>query len=1014
MILTMVACAGREPRAGTRAFDELIAIQLANRPIVPRLVGGFAYAPPAVPTRGASPAASVNLRLATVQLEKRLTQTRTAQTLAEYSAGALLTGQTTAAIETLNEARRAAPQSARILSDLAAAYLVRSSQSVTRPSQDQVQALELASLAIGREPSLGEAWFNRALSMEGIFPPAAVAAAWTDFLRVDGSTAWATEARERMPRPGPTLPLDFLSVPLADLPMLAARDTQQARELVLERLGPQWATASLEGRTRDAFAALERAEIIAEALVARTRDPLTARIVANMRSAQAGAQTAHDLLDFARGRQQYRSEQWRQAEDTFSRLHRRLPADNPLRCWTGLQLVTIAIDERKIPRARARLRAPEQQARRSGYRAAQGRALWLRGLIEHQSSQIDAALEDYRQAAAIFADIGERENELAVYNAGADNLRLRGERRQSWDYVLLVLGRSGDLTSALRRYLAFYNASLFAADEGWLHAALTFQDAAIRAAESAPSPGPRIEALTMKARLHLMIGDRGAADTDLSRAQTLLGDTGHDEYSARTIDAVLGEANATSYPALAEPALTRALSFFERAEPAQTVRLHLLRGRARLALGNPDGAEQDFWRGIGQVEHRRLGITNVQLRMAFLDDAADLFTEMAVLQIKVRDNPELAFDVTEQGRARALADTTGAPLLPLPEVQRTLPESVAVVEYKVLDDAVAVWTLTRTDVRFTLLPHRPENLVRLVNRYRASIDEVDQDAAHWNGRLLYDMLIAPIEDGIRGHHTVAIIPDGVLTRLPFGALIGPDGRYLIRRFALIAMPSATAFVAAGRRAASLTERPRTALLVGNPDIDRTRFPHLPPLPGAQAEVESLGRVYPYAVTLVASAATPSAFLRALPQADVVHFAGHAVENRDDPSLSALMLAPSADNPGGTLRARDIRHRLPTRTQLVVLAACDTADGPVSRGEGIHSLARPFLEAGVPNVVASLWTVDDSMAGALFEAVHTRIAAGVAPAEALRSAQLEALGKGGLRATPKAWAGFVILGAAGRE
>ena len=51
--------------------------------------------------------------------------------------------------------------------------------------------------------------------------------------------------------------------------------------------------------------------------------------------------------------------------------------------------------------------------------------------------------------------------------------------------------------------------------------------------------------------------------------------------------------------------------------------------------------------------------------------------------------------------------------------------------------------------------------------------------------------------------------------------------------------------------------------------------------------------------------------------------------------------------------------LPLRgLRLAVLAACGSADGPVALGGASLSLARPFLSAGVPNVVASLWPVSD--------------------------------------------------------
>ena len=94
-----------------------------------------------------------------------------------------------------------------------------------------------------------------------------------------------------------------------------------------------------------------------------------------------------------------------------------------------------------------------------------------------------------------------------------------------------------------------------------------------------------------------------------------------------------------------------------------------------------------------------------------------------------------------------------------------------------------------------------------------------------------------------------------------------------------------------------------------------------------------------------------------------------------------------------------------RTRLVVLAACTTAGGAIRRGEGILSLARPFLAAGVPSVVATLWDIDDHASVAFFADFHARLAAGGQPARALRAAQLSAIAT----TLPSVWAAPILVG-----
>jgi CHAT domain-containing protein len=93
--------------------------------------------------------------------------------------------------------------------------------------------------------------------------------------------------------------------------------------------------------------------------------------------------------------------------------------------------------------------------------------------------------------------------------------------------------------------------------------------------------------------------------------------------------------------------------------------------------------------------------------------------------------------------------------------------------------------------------------------------------------------------------------------------------------------------------------------------------------------------------LTGQLATKERFVQAAPGADVVHFGGHALANPDYPSLSRLVFADKA-GVEQSLFAHEISRMKFQRTRVVVLAACSTAAGAVSRGEGVVSVARPFL------------------------------------------------------------------------
>jgi CHAT domain-containing protein len=98
-------------------------------------------------------------------------------------------------------------------------------------------------------------------------------------------------------------------------------------------------------------------------------------------------------------------------------------------------------------------------------------------------------------------------------------------------------------------------------------------------------------------------------------------------------------------------------------------------------------------------------------------------------------------------------------------------------------------------------------------------------------------------------------------------------------------------------------------------------------------------------------------------------------------------------------------------RLVVLSACQTGMERYYNGEGMISLARPFIAAGAPLVVASLWPVDsDATADLMINFHRYRKVNKLSTAEALRRAQLDMLGPlGGRNRHPYFWAGFVVVG-----
>lgn len=108
-------------------------------------------------------------------------------------------------------------------------------------------------------------------------------------------------------------------------------------------------------------------------------------------------------------------------------------------------------------------------------------------------------------------------------------------------------------------------------------------------------------------------------------------------------------------------------------------------------------------------------------------------------------------------------------------------------------------------------------------------------------------------------------------------------------------------------------------------------------------------------------------------------------------LSGLVFAGAnrPETPGrGILTAEAVLGADLSGMELAVLSACETGLGDVAGGEGVLGLQRAFHVAGCRNVLASLWKVDDDATAVLMGLFYRNLlVAGMAPAEALRQAQL---------------------------
>jgi len=332
----------------------------------------------------------------------------------------------------------------------------------------------------------------------------------------------------------------------------------------------------------------------------------------------------------------------------------------------------------------------------------------------------------------------------------------------------------------------------------------------------------------------------------------------------------------------------------------------------------------------------------------------------------------------------------------LQDVQGLLPENTTLLEYLVTPSETVLWVIDAQRTEVIRIPVARKDLVAQVRAFRRSIAEMAPlDVVKDRGRALYDRLLAPARAHLRGDRLL-VVPHDTLHYLPFAALRTPEGRWIIEDYAVATLPSASVlkYLQAKGQGANAG-----ALAVGNPDLG----PALT-LRYAEREARAVGAHYPGATVLVRQAATEPKVKALSGSAGVLHFATHAEMNQKDPLASALLLVPEAPD-DGHLEVRKI-FGLDLHARLVVLSACETGLGPLSKGDELVGLQRAFLYAGTPAVVTTLWKVDDRASYRLMEAFYDDLATR-GPAEALRQAQRATMAE---FPHPFAWAAFGLTGA----
>lgn len=924
--------------------DALVEAMGSRRAFEPRLRGGFRHGPLAPPIRGtADPLrASAALLAAAAAIERDATEPTRASRQATAAADLLL-GRVDSAITRLESVVADAPDDAAVQSDLAAAYLVRAATQ-GRP-QDLPRALEAATLAVEWEPASPESLYNHALALTSLNLRGAARTAWERYLALAPAEAgWDTAAREYLAALPPR--------PLLDL----ARHRARLDGALSARLEPETLALvreSVEASRLDFEARLGRvtAEDAATlALLGRAFQSATGDATVSRVAEQVGSEARTVALhrDYAEARRLYAADALDSAEPLFARLAAGFRAHrSPLAGWCELHIAIVAFQRGAAASALERLTALQARLADGAEPLLLGRVEWMLGILTYSAGRFDEAQRHYESAASRFERAGDGAHASFMESSVGEVLARLGRRDLGWVHRIRAFRQIGAFPDARRRANVLVVGGDWALDGGWPHAAeLIHQEALALAADAGPAD---------RATCHLSLARSAAGahpervDVHLDEARGLIEGIADAPIQNRMAGELLRITAETAPLDRTDAAgLDPAIDWLRRrGATGRLAPLLLRRGRLR-ASSDVAGAEQDLREVVALA--RQASATSEDLRISHARLALDAYD---ALLARTAHGGADALDTLAlaEGRWEAADGRRTAPLdrTALAALLERVPSGVAIVGYVSTDTDLWRWTLRTGDVQVSRAPVSRAALSQLVTR---SVDAWQRDAPEpaVDARL-HDALFAGSDEALAGARRVYVIPSGAIARAPLALLAAPGSPALGERFELALMPSiafAAEAAARPRHQASSTVAFALGFASGAGD--------LPPLPSAEAEAQDVAHILG-GRAVVGPRAGRAAFGAGLAGAAVVHFAGHAVSNDDRPSLSSLILAGT----GGRdehLTAAEIRTLPVGSARLVFLAACSAGRSDADHGEGLLTLARPFLAAGAESVIAPLWNVTD--------------------------------------------------------
>jgi CHAT domain-containing protein/Tfp pilus assembly protein PilF len=977
------------------------------------------------------------------------------------------------AIEQFKKALQTKPDDAELHTDMGAALLERGkldklNRAEGKSAEDFAESLEHLNRAIELNPSQLEAIFNRALCHKHMGLTEEALADWRMYLEKDPNSSWANEARDdlkqieseksqknKVSQDKGQLLRDFLNAYRTNDEETAWQIISLNRDvnggLAENALLDAYLQAKSAGRADKAQENLQALSFAAQLELNRADDHFLPDLILFYRAAtplhQAQIIEARRLMnlgseDLKGNKPENAAQDCEKAQQIFE-----LIGDNDESVYAEYSLGHAQLLNHQSELSLSIFQRVARHAEAKHYE-------WLYAQALNGIANVQIGLNDYSTAidnSNRSREISERINDLGGLMKTADQLTIEYTRLGNYHKAIEEQQRGLALFAEMsppprQMWRSYFLMATPLNLLGLNAAAADFQKAALRAAQEDSKNTYSI--CRSLIGLGLIYGSQHNYVEATKNAQMAFD-------LAKSIPSDAIRADTLAYASLQLGHLYRQAGDFEKAAasyeqviqtydgtdyPAFSYAAHKGKLLSCIAQGGCSSVEQEIETTLNLFENYRSKILEEENKLSFFDAEQNVYDVAIDYEYSIKHSPELAFEFSERSRARALLDRTskeanglethnahtgsGAQVsqpLALTEIQSRMPEGAQIVQYSVLENRTLIWLISKSQalpferqIDSKELRERVFSYLQLISNPTVNNEEEVKRA----GADLYDLLIKPLEPSLDRNKQLCIVPDKVLSYLPFAALVSrASGKYLAEEFILTLAPSSNIYIICSENARRKEGVAQEKLLsVGNPSFDHKAFPKLADLPTAKREAEEVAALYNSLPAITGDGAIKNRIISEMERANVIHLALHSVVNEQSPLRSQLLFAREQQSEDealedGVLQASEIYNLRLGQARLVVLSACQTGAERYYGGEGMISISRPFIAIGVPLVVASLWPVDSAATEELMVSFHKhRKQDSFSTAEALSRAQRDMLtNTEGRYRQPYYWASFITIG-----